>query len=92
MADLLRRGIDPTLIDTEPDATLPEAMQGKLLMLELTELFLDGRFFYQHAGSQDHVDAYREALASGLQAGTISTPFASATLGRKWPTQFLGRC
>jgi len=67
-------------------------MQGKLVMLELTELFLDGRFFYEHAGSQDHVGACREALAPGLQTGTISTPFASATLRRKWPTQFLGPC
>jgi hypothetical protein len=65
--DFVRRGIDPKLLDADLESPLPETMQEKPVMLEFTELCLDGRPFYEHAGSRDYLDAYGEALKPGLQ-------------------------
>ncbi|KAK4204645.1 hypothetical protein QBC40DRAFT_272664 [Triangularia verruculosa] len=87
-ADLVRRGIDPKLLDADFDSPLPEPMQEKPVMLELTELYLDERSFYEHAGSRDYLDAYGEALKPGLQntqttirLGTPTSEIADNILG-----------
>lgn len=66
-ADLVRRGIDPRLLDVDPETPLPTAMQETPVMLEMTELYLDERSFYEHAGSRDYLEAYGEALTPGMQ-------------------------
>lgn len=66
VADLVRRGIDPDLLDAEPDASLPSDMQQNPVMIEFTELYLDERSFYEHAGSRDYLDAYGVVMQPGL--------------------------
>jgi hypothetical protein len=62
----MRRGIDPQLLDVGPDEPLPASMQKKPVMLEFTELYLDQRSFYEHAGSKEYLDAYGEVMKPGL--------------------------
>lgn len=66
-ADLVRRGLDPNLLDMEPPTPLPQAMQQTPVILEFTELYLDERSFYEHAGSKEYLEAYGEVMAPGLQ-------------------------
>lgn len=66
VADLVRRGIDPELLDADPETPLPSNMQQEPVMLEFTELYLDERAFYEHAGSRDYLDAYGVVMQPGL--------------------------
>ena len=58
VADLLRRHLDPALLDRRPDSPLPDALQQRPVPVECTELYLDERAFMQHCGSRDYLDAY----------------------------------
>jgi hypothetical protein len=82
-ADLRRRGIDPKLVDEVGMTALPEAMKVRPVMMEFTELYLDERSFYEHAGSRDYLDAYGEVLAPGLMNKQVTirmgTPTAEIT-------------
>ena len=66
-ADLIRRGLDPALIELDSDSELPPELQEKPVAVELTELYLDERAFNQHAGSRDYLDAYGTVMQPGLQ-------------------------
>ncbi|KAJ6116099.1 hypothetical protein N7523_006516 [Penicillium sp. IBT 18751x] len=65
-ADLVRRRLDPKLLDADPATPLPKEMQEAPVILEFTELYLDERSFYEHAGSLDYLEAYGEMIAPGL--------------------------
>ena len=82
-ADLRRRGIDPKLVDEVGMTALPEAMKVRPVMMEFTELYLDERSFYEHAGSRDYLEAYGEVLAPGLMNKQVTirmgTPTAEIT-------------
>ncbi|OGM43845.1 hypothetical protein ABOM_007556 [Aspergillus bombycis] len=65
-ADLVRRGLNPDLLDMDPATPLPQAMQQTPVILEFTELYLDERSFYEHAGSKEYLAAYGEVIAPGL--------------------------
>ena len=80
IADLVRRGIDPQLLDDEPDTKLPESMRNKpSVMLEFTELYLDQRSFYEHAGSRDYLNAYGEVMMPGLQQRQVTVRLGTPT-------------
>jgi len=81
-ADLVRRGLDPSLLDLDPKTELPSKLQEKPVALEFTELYLDERAFNQHAGSRDYLDAYGEVMNPGFQncppkTVRLGTPSAS---------------
>ncbi|KAJ3032393.1 hypothetical protein HDV00_007576 [Rhizophlyctis rosea] len=65
-ADLVRRGLDPSLLKLEPTAELPAALQQHPVMLEFTELYLDDRAFMEHAGSREYLKAYGTIMTPGL--------------------------
>lgn len=69
-ADLVRRNLPTSLLDADPTDTLPEELQQQPVMLELTELYLDGRAFFEHAGSRDYLAAYAGVTAPRLQNHT----------------------
>ncbi|UKZ74774.1 hypothetical protein TrVFT333_002444 [Trichoderma virens FT-333] len=66
LADLRRRAIDTYLLDLDQETPLPNHMQQTPVMLEFTELYLDERAFYEHAGSKDYLDAYGEVMQPKL--------------------------
>lgn len=78
-ADLARRQIDPNLLDANPSDPLPEAMQERPVMLEFTELYLDQRSFYEHAGSRDYLEAYGEVLKPGLMNRQVTIRMGAPT-------------
>ncbi|KAJ4462667.1 hypothetical protein PAPYR_671 [Paratrimastix pyriformis] len=72
--DLTRRGVDPSLLDLDPSAPLPPALQAQPVMLEFTEIYLDERAFLEHAWSRDYLDSYArvmQAIAAGRPATTV---------------------
>tara|TARA_R110002060_G_scaffold47359_3_gene58454 strand:+ start:865 stop:1899 length:1035 start_codon:yes stop_codon:yes gene_type:complete len=78
-ADMIRRGIDPQLLDLDPSSILPESMQEAPIMLECTEIYLDERSFYEHAGSKDYLQAYGEVMTPGLQNSQITIRLGTPT-------------
>ena len=58
LADLHRRQIDPSLLDLPADTPLPLALQTPPVQVECTELYLDERAFFEHAGSRDYLEGY----------------------------------
>mmetsp|Transcript_1531 Transcript_1531/g.2333 ORF Transcript_1531/g.2333 Transcript_1531/m.2333 type:complete len:347 (-) Transcript_1531:58-1098(-) len=81
-ADLVRRGLDPALVDLENASMLPEALQTSPVMVEFTELYLDERAFNEHVGSRDYLDAYGTVIQPSLQNKTpitirLGTPTSS---------------
>lgn len=80
-ADLVRKKIDPALLDLEINVPLPAHMRDwKPVMVEFTELYLDERSFMEHSGSRDYLAAYGEVLAPGLfQSPPITTRFGTPT-------------
>lgn len=87
LADLKHRGIDPGLLDAAEDTLLSQSLQQAPVMLECTELYLDGRSFYEHAGSRDYLKAYGEVMSPGLKnsqatvrVGTPTTEIADKIL------------
>ncbi|KAI5457709.1 hypothetical protein BGZ63DRAFT_393555 [Mariannaea sp. PMI_226] len=85
LADLARRGIDPQLLDADPDTPLPSKMQQQPVMLEFTELYLDERAFFEHAGSRDYLDAYGLVMQPGLlnKQATVRIGFPTAEITEK---------
>ena len=79
IADMVRRGIDPQLLDFDPSSILPETMQEAPVMLECTEIYLDERSFYEHAGSKDYLQAYGEVMTPGLQNNQITIRLGTPT-------------
>jgi GNAT superfamily N-acetyltransferase len=80
LADLARRGIGAHLLDASPDTPLPEALQQEPVMLELTEVYLDERAFYEHAGSRDYLDAYGAVMQPGLMDRQATVRLGTPTL------------
>lgn len=59
IADLIRRGLDPSYIDLELDAELPtELTRQQAVYVEFTEVYLDERAFMEHSASRDWLNAY----------------------------------
>lgn len=80
--DLLRRGLDPSLLELDLTSELPMELQLQPVLLEFTEVYLDERAFTLHAGSRDYLDAYGAVMQPELmysQPRTIrfGTPPAS---------------
>ncbi|KAJ3316300.1 hypothetical protein HDU76_001907 [Blyttiomyces sp. JEL0837] len=68
VADLVRRGFDPSFVDLDLTSELPESLQGQqAIRLEFTELYLDERAFMEHAGSRDYLDGYGVVMNPALQ-------------------------
>lgn len=80
-ADLVRRGLDPNMLDNDPSTLLPQSMQEAPVMLECTELYLDERSFYEHVGSKDYLDAYGEIMTPGLQNKHFTVRLGRPTAG-----------
>lgn len=57
-------------------------MQLKPVMVECTEVYLDERAFFEHAGSRDYLKAYGDVMAPGLMNRTTTV-----RLGR--PTEYI---
>lgn len=76
-ADLKRRGLDPSLLSLDPASELPLELQTCPVMVECTELYLDERAFYQHAGSRDYLAAY----GTVMQPELMNTPARTVGLG-----------
>jgi hypothetical protein len=57
-ADLTRRGLDPKLLELDPEAPLPAELCAQPTAVEFTEIYLDERAFMMHAGSKDYLEAY----------------------------------
>ncbi|KAM0713713.1 hypothetical protein Q7P37_010675 [Cladosporium fusiforme] len=66
VADLVRRDIDTALLDLKPTDALSAHAQLSPVMVECTEVYLDERAFFEHAGSRDYLQAYGEVMAPGL--------------------------
>lgn len=79
VADLNRRGFDASLLDAALSDPLPDTMREDPVMLEFTELYLDERSFYEHAGSRDYLDAYGEVLSPGLQNRAVTVRLGTPT-------------
>lgn len=77
--DLRRRNIDPALLDAGADSPLPAEMRESSIILELTELYLDERCFYEHAGSRDYLDAYGDVMKPGLQNTQATIRYGTPT-------------
>lgn len=78
-ADLVRRGLEPQLLHVNPATPLPETMQ-EAPIIELTELYLDERPFYEHAGPKDYLGAYGEVMTPGLQNKQATIRLGNPTL------------
>lgn len=78
-ADLARRSIDPALLDLDLSDTLPAQMQLKPVMIECTEIYLDERSFFEHAGSKDYLKAYGEVMTPGLSNKATTVRLGSPT-------------
>ena len=85
-ADLAKRGFDATIVSMvealDPAAPLPEALQQRPVMVELTELYMDERAFMEHVGSRDYLNAYGVVMKPSLMLGKprtlrLGTPPAS---------------
>eukprot|EP00697_Spironema_sp_BW2_P018104 gnl/Spiro4/9984_TR5309_c0_g1_i1.p1 gnl/Spiro4/9984_TR5309_c0_g1~~gnl/Spiro4/9984_TR5309_c0_g1_i1.p1 ORF type:complete len:371 (-),score=91.93 gnl/Spiro4/9984_TR5309_c0_g1_i1:43-1122(-) len=66
-ADLVRRGLDPKLLDMDADAELPPALAVAPVALEFTEVYLDERAFMQHSCSRDFLQAYGTVMLPAMQ-------------------------
>jgi hypothetical protein len=69
-ADLVRQGLDPSLLDLELSANLPAELRQAPVAVECTELYLDERAFNEHAGSRDYLDAYAGVINPALKTRT----------------------
>lgn len=78
-ADLVRRGIDTWLLDADEDTPLPDSLQSQPVIIEFTELYLDRRSFYEHAGSKDYLSAYGEIMVPGLLNRQITIRIGTPT-------------
>ncbi|CAM6089738.1 unnamed protein product [Calypogeia fissa] len=68
VADLIRCGLDPDLLDLDMDAELPPSLRDQQpVALEFTELYLDERAFMEHAGSRDYLDGYGVVMRPAVQ-------------------------
>lgn len=85
VADLVRRDLDPALLDLQPDDLLPDHAQLDPVVIECTELYLDERAFFEHAGSKDYLQAYGEVMAPGLsnEATTVRLGMPTAYIVEK---------
>ncbi|PSN74828.1 hypothetical protein BS50DRAFT_567603 [Corynespora cassiicola Philippines] len=81
VADMIRRGLDPGLLDLNPEDALPSSMEEDAtpVMLECTEIYLDQRCFYEHAGSREYLDAYGEVMTPGLQNSHVTVRLGTPT-------------
>ncbi len=68
VADLVRKKLDPALLELEPTAALPASMQVAPVSAEMTEVYLDERAFMEHAGSKDYLDSYGRVMNPGTCA------------------------
>lgn len=66
-ADMVRRSLDPKLIDLNLSDALPIGLQERPVIVECFELYLDERAFNEHAGSKDYLAAYGAVMKPGLQ-------------------------
>lgn len=66
-SSLAKLGLDPALADLSPEADLPLSLQNKQpVFAEFTEIYLDARAFYEHAGSRDYLDSYGKVMDPAL--------------------------
>lgn len=79
VADLVRRDLDPALLDLQPDDLLPDHAQLDPVVIECTELYLDERAFFEHAGSKDYLQAYGEVMAPGLSNDATTVRLGTPT-------------
>jgi hypothetical protein len=80
--DMLRRGLDPALLDLDDSALLPEAIRNaKSVAVEFTEIYLDERAFMHHSWSPDYLDAYGKVMSPALMRAAktvrLGTPVPS---------------
>ncbi|KAI9002543.1 hypothetical protein DFJ74DRAFT_695989 [Hyaloraphidium curvatum] len=83
IAGLEKMGIDASLVDLDPSAQLPEALQAHPVRLEFTELYLDDLAMIEHSGSRDYLDGHAIVMTPGL---AYSTPL-TVSLGT--PSEFM---
>lgn len=71
--ELIRRRLDPSLLEQPPDADLPESLQQLPVAVEFTEIYLDERAFMLHAGSRDYLDGYGVVMNPAMHYDIPST-------------------
>lgn len=79
-ADLVRKSLDPRLLDADPDTPLPEEMEEAPVINELTELCVDERSISEHAGSNDYLEPYGEVISPGLVNKSTTISLGNPTL------------
>lgn len=72
-AELVKRRIDPALVDADPAQPLPIEQQLHPVTLEFTEIYLDERAFMEHAGSRDYLDGYGIVMNPAMHNRTPQT-------------------
>jgi hypothetical protein len=71
-AELVRQGLDASLLDLELSSPLPLELQQTPVAVECTELYLDERAFNEHAGSREYLDAYAGVMNPALRTRTCT--------------------